>query len=136
MSTTKVLVVTNDDGFGETVHDFLHGMVEVKIVHTRAEALDCAVRACPDLVMLDHDSADMDCLDMMAITRALRCRFDCVLVTSRPSEHLSHEAAKHGITHLLVKPLDIAVLEELIGVSAGASVQLRSRPGTAAVARM
>jgi CheY-like chemotaxis protein len=133
MSASKVLVVTNDDVFGETVRDFVKGIVEVKTVSTRGEALDCATRSCPDLVLLDHDSADLDCLEILAITRALRCRFECVLATSRPSESLSLEAAAKGVTHLLVKPFGAADLEALIGISTGVHVQLRSRPSAAAM---
>ncbi len=133
MSATKILVVTNDESFGETVRDFVRGMVEVKTVSTRAEAINCATHSCPDLVLLDHDSATLDCLEVLAITRALRCRFECVLVTSRPSESLSLEAAAKGVTHLLVKPFGAADLEELIGISTGVHVQLRSRPSAAAM---
>lgn len=98
----------------------------MKTVSTRDAALDCASRYCPDLLLLDHDSSDIDCLDIVAIMRALRCRFECVLVTSRPSESLSREAAAKGIAHLLVKPFGITELEQLIGISTVSNVQLRS----------
>jgi len=97
MSVSNVLVVTNDDGFAQTVRDFLKQMVAVKTVSTREAALDCASRFCPDLLLLDHDSSEVDCLEIVAIMRALRCRFECVLVTSRPSESLSLEAAAKGL---------------------------------------
>jgi DNA-binding response OmpR family regulator len=127
MSVSNVLVVTNDDGFAQTIRDYLQQTVAVKTVSTRDAALDCASRFCPDLLLLDHDSSDVDCLEIVAIMRALRCRFECVLVTSRPSESLSLEAAAKGITHLLVKPFGIAEVEQLIGISTVPHVQLRSR---------
>jgi DNA-binding response OmpR family regulator len=135
MSATKVLVVTNDRAFGEAVTEFLKDLVEVKAVSTSEEALDCTTRACPDVVLVDHDSSNMNCLDIISITRALRCRFECALVTSRPSESLSFEAARQGVTHILTKPVGRAELEELIGVHTAAYVQLRKPAGEPARAR-
>lgn len=132
MSANNVLVVTNDDGFAQTVRDFLKQTVVVKTVSTRDAALDCASRFCPDLLLLDHDSSDLECLEIVSIMRALRCRFQCVLATSRPSEALSREAGAQGIAHLLVKPFGIAELEQLIGISAVPYVELRSRLGASA----
>ena len=131
MSVSNVLVVTNDDGFAQTVRDYLKQMVAVTAVRTRDAALDYASRFCPDLLLLDHDSSDLDCLEIVAIMRALRCRFECVLVTSHPSERLSLEAAAKGIAHVLVKPFGITELEKLIGISTVPQVQLRSRLNTA-----
>jgi hypothetical protein len=79
----------------------------------------------------------MNCLDMIAITRALRCRFECALVTSRPflSESLSFEAARLGVTHILTKPVGRAELEELIGVHTAAYVPRRTAASESAWAR-
>lgn len=134
MSASKVLVVTNDEGFGEAVRDFVRDAVGVATVRTRDEALHWLTRSCPDLVLLDHDSAELECMDMLSIARALRCRFECVLATGRPSEALSREAAAMGVTHVLVKPFSAADLDGLIGISTSACVELRPPQNVAATA--
>jgi DNA-binding response OmpR family regulator len=110
MAARKVLVVTNDDAFGDSIRALVDKEADVKITHTRDEALDCATLGCPDLVLLDHDSALFDCIDLIAITRALRCRFGCALVTSRPSQSLMASAAEESITHVLTKPVSAETL--------------------------
>jgi DNA-binding response OmpR family regulator len=134
MSASKVLVVTNDEGFGDAVRDFVGDAAGVETVRTRDEALHWLTRSCPDLVLLDHDTAELECMDMLSIARALRCRFECVLATKRPSEALSREAAAMGVTHILVKPFSAADLDALIGISTSACVELRSRQDVAASA--
>lgn len=130
----KVLVVTNDHALARDVGAFLGHAVEVKAVATQQEALDCAIRACPDVVLLDHDATGVDCLDIVAIMRALRCRFECALLTARPSDRLASEAARNGVTHLLIKPVGRDELQALIGIRTSASVHLLGRGVTAPAA--
>lgn len=134
MSASKVLVVTSDESFGDAVREFVRDAVGVATVRTRDEALHWLTRSCPDLVLLDYDSAELECMDMLSIARALRCRFECVLATKHPSEALSREVAAMGVTHVLVKPFSAADLDALIGISTSACVELRSPQNVAAAA--
>lgn len=114
MAKHKVLVVSGDDSFGASIAGQLEGIADVKRVASRDDALDCATLGCPDLVLMDHDSANLDCLDLVAITNALRCRLNCALVTSRLSEQIRREAERQHVAQVLVKPVDRRALEALL----------------------
>jgi DNA-binding response OmpR family regulator len=130
MTIAKVLIAEDDEGLAGRLQAFFEThMADVNIVRTADAALDAMTRSCPDFLILDNDLPGRGGIETCSILNTLRCRFECVLLTSNPADRLT--AAHNGINHVLVKPFEMSELESIFLLNTVAHLQLALRRSSA-----
>ena len=121
MTGTRVLIVENDKSLARKMEAlFRENLMDTKTVGSAMAAIVCMTRDCPQILVIDCDLPDRDGIDTCSILRALRCRFDCVLLTSEPSERVMQAARQNGICQILVKPFEFSELRDALGLGRAA----------------
>jgi CheY-like chemotaxis protein/anti-sigma regulatory factor (Ser/Thr protein kinase) len=113
----RVLVVDDNRDAAETLSTFLEMLgVQAQQVHDGAEVLEAARAFAPDVVLLDIGLPGMDGYE---VARALRAdpelaRARLIALTGWGAEEDRRRAQEAGFDHHLTKPVDLAVLEDLL----------------------
>ena len=113
----RVLVVDDNRDAAETLSTFLEMLgVQAQQVHDGAEVLAAARAFGPDVVLLDIGLPGMDGYQ---VARALRAdpelaRARLIALTGWGAEEDRRRAQEAGFDHHLTKPVDLAVLEDLL----------------------
>jgi CheY-like chemotaxis protein len=113
----RVLVVDDNRDAAETLTTFLEMLgLEALSAGDGAAALAAARTFLPDVVLLDIGLPDMD---GYAVARALRAdgevgRARLIALTGWGAEEDRRRAMAAGFDHHLTKPVDLAVLEDLL----------------------
>jgi CheY-like chemotaxis protein len=112
-----VLVVDDNRDAAETLSTFLEMLgVQAQQVHDGAEVLEAARAFGPDVVLLDIGLPGMDGYQ---VARALRADPELaharlIALTGWGAEEDRRRAQEAGFDHHLTKPVDLAVLEDLL----------------------
>ncbi len=107
---------------------------EVLMAHDARCALELAKTRDPDTIVMDLGMPGMSGHDLARLVRA-DPQLDGVLLvalTGWGQEEARLESARAGIDHHLVKPVDLAVLRELIARPPRPRARLSSRPSSSA----
>src|SRR5205085_10811984 len=90
-----------------------------------AEGLEAVARSRPDVVVLDLNLPDMSGLDVFHRIRGIDARIPVIFITGQGTTETAIEAMKLGAFDYLVKPIELAKLEELVRRAASMSRLMR-----------
>jgi CheY-like chemotaxis protein len=118
LTPARILVVDDNDDIGEVMGEMLREMGhDVVVVTDGPAALATVERFTPHVAMIDIGLPEMDGYELVTRLRALNHLEGLMLIAvtgyGRPSDREQSRVA--GFHHHLVKPIDLAALEELIG---------------------
>src|SRR5262249_42840458 len=87
----------------------------VEIAHTAAQGLERVAEVRPDVILLDLRLPDQSGLEVLKQLRQIDARIPVVLVTVARSADSAIEAMRQGAYDYLLKPLDLQILDRVIG---------------------
>jgi two-component system nitrogen regulation response regulator GlnG len=87
----------------------------VVVAYTGSEGLQCIAAAPPDVILLDLRLPDQSGLEVLNQIRAVDARIPVVFVTLSRSADSAIEAMRQGAYDYLLKPLDVQMLDRVIG---------------------
>jgi two-component system nitrogen regulation response regulator GlnG len=89
----------------------------VEVAYTGAEGLQRIAAATPDVILLDLRLPDQSGLEVLKQIRAIDARIPVIFVTLLRSADAAIEAMRHGAYDYLLKPLDLEMLQSVIGTA-------------------
>jgi two-component system KDP operon response regulator KdpE len=117
MPDDRILVIEDDPAIIRAIRIGLTGFgYEVLTASTGAEGYDLAIRAGPQLVLLDLGLPDMDGLDLCAQIRA-ESQVPVIILTARGAEHDKIAALEGGADDYVTKPFGMGELLARIRVA-------------------
>ena len=108
-----VLVVDDDfrvAGIHRAVIDHQPGFTTVAVAHTGAEALDCATRFRPELILLDLYLPDMFGLDVINRIRVAGVDAEVIVISAADEYETIERAHRLGASSYLLKPFPLTEL--------------------------
>jgi DNA-binding response OmpR family regulator len=112
-----VLLIEGDADTGQSLTTLLRSMGhEVELAVDGESARKIARSACPDMIVLDLDTA---CCDGWSLAKEFRLQLGLqlapiVVISGRASKEDRHRSFEAGCDYHLSKPLDLGYLENLI----------------------
>ena len=121
-----LLVVDDEPAIQHAFQKAFHGKdIALRSAGTAAEAVEIFATIRPDVVVLDVHLPDASGLETFKRFRTIDARIPVVLITGHGTTDLAIEAMKEGAFDYLLKPLELAVLRELIDRAVQSSRQMR-----------
>ena len=84
---------------------------------TGREAVECAKRECPDVILMDLNLPEIDGLTATKLIRELEILRDVPIIalSGYDAEHSQNAALAAGCDHYVTKPVDFDQLEDVVG---------------------
>ncbi|MDO4269493.1 MAG: response regulator [Eubacteriales bacterium] len=118
----KVLLVDDEylirEGLRDTVDWAKHGMEVVGLAEDGERGLALARELGPDLIITDIGMPFMDGLELAETVRRESPETSIVLLTCYDEFDYAKQAVKLGVTDYVVKPIDLAYMDELLDTAA------------------
>ncbi|QVL32376.1 response regulator [Telmatocola sphagniphila] len=111
----KLLVVDNEPELLHSIEQALRSEnLDVVGVRSGQEAFEILRRLQPDVVMIDVQLKDVSGLDLFEWIKDLYPRLPVVFLTNQADAETAIEVMKRGAYEYLVKPLDFALLQDIL----------------------
>ncbi|MCC7086976.1 MAG: sigma-54-dependent Fis family transcriptional regulator [Pirellulales bacterium] len=112
-----ILVVDDDRSVVHLIENAFRGQAEIEVVAASSaqQGVEQQKRTPADVVLLDVMLPDMSGLDVYQQIRAIDGKLPVIFITVDDTSATAIEAMKRGAFDYLVKPLDLAMVRELVG---------------------
>ena len=111
-STTRVLIVDDDDDVRQMLAEFLQGQgYDVATQPNAAAAIRALVDNPPDAMLLDINMPGLSGEAALPTIRAVAPRVAVIMVSATADEEVARRTLAHGAFDYIVKPVDLTYLE-------------------------
>ena len=112
--TARILVVDDELGPREVLHEILHPYYQVMTAESGADALQSLKESPADLVLLDLKMPGMNGLDLLKAIKETDANIEAIMMTAYASLETIRGAMVYGASGYLVKPFREGEVEEAV----------------------
>ena len=112
--TARILVVDDELGLREVLHEILHPHYQVMTAESGADALQSLKASPADLVLLDLKMPGMNGLDLLKAIKETDANIEAIMMTAYASLETIRGAMVYGASGYLVKPFREGEVEEAV----------------------
>lgn len=108
MSTPDLLIADSSDEFRTALSDILQNQFQIRSCKTGREALSCALKKPPQVLLLDLMLPELDGFSLLSALHEANIFPAVIAVTQLISDYIICRITQLKVSYLLVKPCDIA----------------------------